>query len=224
MSFDLYLVRHGETESNRLHRFGRDDDPLTRTGREQARELSRSLAGFCPDRFLVSPLVRAVESASLIGEAFGLDATREERVQEARVGVFQGLSWDQAREIHPQWTSKVARTRDWSDVPGAESFVGVRQRALDWVTDLGADCSDGERVLVVTHGGFLNSLLAEVLDLSGFYSFRNAALSRLRWGEEGVEVVFIDRIPGEFRVRTDGGSILPLQANEKGPAEAEPFP
>ena len=60
------FIRHGETDWNRAGLFqGRSDVPLNETGREQAREAARRLANLSVSNVLVSPLKRAVETATL---------------------------------------------------------------------------------------------------------------------------------------------------------------
>jgi phosphohistidine phosphatase len=70
----VILVRHAEAAP------GAPDDlrPLTRAGREQARALGELLPR--PDAILSSPLLRARETAALIGRASGLPVVTDERL------------------------------------------------------------------------------------------------------------------------------------------------
>jgi phosphohistidine phosphatase len=74
----LYLVRHAEAAG------GEPDElrPLTPAGREQARSLGERLreSGVRPDAILTSPLLRARETASLLGRALGLEPVPDERL------------------------------------------------------------------------------------------------------------------------------------------------
>jgi phosphohistidine phosphatase len=74
----LYLVRHAEAAG------GEPDElrPLTPAGREQARSLGEHLrdSGVRPDAVLTSPLLRARETAALLGRELGLDAVPDERL------------------------------------------------------------------------------------------------------------------------------------------------
>jgi phosphohistidine phosphatase len=74
----LYLVRHAEAAG------GEPDElrPLTPAGREQARSLGERLRefGVRPDAILTSPLLRARETAALVGRELGLEAVPDERL------------------------------------------------------------------------------------------------------------------------------------------------
>jgi phosphohistidine phosphatase SixA len=72
----LFLVRHAEAAA------GEPDDlrPLTAAGREAARELGERLAAYHPQAVLSSPLLRARQTASLIGRACGLPAEADDRL------------------------------------------------------------------------------------------------------------------------------------------------
>jgi len=75
---DLLLVRHAKAAESAL--YANDDErPLSAEGRRAAREVGRSLAGagVAPDTIVVSPLVRAVETAELIAVELGFEAALE---------------------------------------------------------------------------------------------------------------------------------------------------
>jgi phosphohistidine phosphatase len=74
----LYLVRHAEAAG------GEPDElrPLTPAGREQARSLGVRLrdSGVRPDAILTSPLLRARETAALLGRELSVEAMPDERL------------------------------------------------------------------------------------------------------------------------------------------------
>ncbi|HXF02939.1 MAG TPA: histidine phosphatase family protein, partial [Arthrobacter sp.] len=64
----LWLMRHGETEWSRDHRYtGLTDLELTPAGVQQARDAAAKLAGVRFSTVLTSPLVRARRTAALAG-------------------------------------------------------------------------------------------------------------------------------------------------------------
>ncbi len=72
----LYLVRHAKAAP------GDPDElrPLTPEGREQARLLAERLAAETIDAVVTSPLLRARETAEVLGRACGLEAVPDERL------------------------------------------------------------------------------------------------------------------------------------------------
>jgi phosphohistidine phosphatase len=74
----VHLVRHAEAAG------GEPDElrPLTPAGREQARSLGERLrdSGVRPDAILTSPLLRARETAAVLGRELGVDVVPDERL------------------------------------------------------------------------------------------------------------------------------------------------
>ena len=72
----IYLVRHGETEWNRIGRMqGHLDAPLTMRGEAQARAVGETLCELGVDGFhmVASPLGRTRATAAIIAQALGRD-------------------------------------------------------------------------------------------------------------------------------------------------------
>jgi phosphohistidine phosphatase len=72
---DLYIIRHGiAQELGKKNDFSDDKRALTGSGRSKMRDAAQGLAriGVQVDLLLTSPLLRAVETAAIVGEALGL--------------------------------------------------------------------------------------------------------------------------------------------------------
>jgi glucosyl-3-phosphoglycerate phosphatase len=83
----LILVRHGQSEWNAHYSRTRTDPnipdpPLTTEGRRQAAETAGALAELRIDRLLVSPYLRALETADIIGSLLRVPITIEPLVRE----------------------------------------------------------------------------------------------------------------------------------------------
>src|SRR5437588_8275694 len=97
----VLLARHGETDDNRPpHRFqGWRDTPLNDAGRGQASELAERVADLGLRSLWSSDLVRAAETASIVGRRVGLEPKLDPRLREANRGRWEGrLFEDVARE------------------------------------------------------------------------------------------------------------------------------
>ena len=153
----LYLVRHGESEWNRIGRIqGRRESPLTGLGRAQAAALGHMLREVLPDPgidIVASPLERAFETATIIAGELGRDAGDvriDGRISDFDVGVLAGYpGWDAVAADHPE----LARLRLEDPIrfrpPGGESGADVLARAQDFLDERKAA---GRDTLVVCHG------------------------------------------------------------------------
>lgn len=155
----LCLVRHGETEWNAAGRLqGRTDVPLSGRGRIQARAVARELvrrAGNCARPWVAvytSPLRRALDTARCIGEALDLDPVVRLGLVERSFGILEGRTWEELARDFPDW-----RERPWQ-VPGLEGESELRSRAAGALLAI-AEAHRGGRVVVVSHGAFLNAFL-----------------------------------------------------------------
>ncbi|HEY0375309.1 MAG TPA: histidine phosphatase family protein [Amnibacterium sp.] len=160
---DLVLVRHGETEWNRLGRVqGLSDIPLNETGRRQAQEAGVRLRSEHWDAIASSPLSRAAETAEIIGREVGVPAPElVEALVERNYGEAEGLTGE---EIDRRWDG-VLQAR--------ESREAVLERVVPALLAL-AERHPGQRVLVVSHGGVIGSLVRMATDWT--------------WPEHGVRI------------------------------------
>ena len=131
----LYVLRHGETEWNREHRFqGRRDSPLTERGRNQARAyglaLRRALGEVVPD-LVSSPLGRAVETMRLACAAAGWPAENcrlDPDLQEIAIGDYEGLTRAEIPDFDALLARHAAFDSFFFHCPGGESWDEVVAR------------------------------------------------------------------------------------------------
>ena len=144
---ELLLVRHGESTWNAAGRVqGQTASPeLTDLGRRQAAGAAAQLLGRGPRRLLTSDLVRARQSANIIGKALGLEPETDPLLRERHYGTWQGRNIADA--------VRVARSlADHHRLPGGESLIDVRRR---WRTLLAELRGAPGPVVLVTHGNLI---------------------------------------------------------------------
>jgi len=149
----LYVVRHGATDWNQSGRIqGHMDIPLNEAGRAQARLASIRLAVLRATALYSSDLLRAYETAQIIGRATGLEVVQTPGLREINFGVWQGLSSLQIRERDPD-VYAARRTNPYDVAPvGAETWRHFYDRAMQAVRDI-LVATAAQRVIVVTHSG-----------------------------------------------------------------------
>jgi broad specificity phosphatase PhoE len=151
MALTLLMARHGQTDLNIDERWqGRLDPPLNATGRAQARALALALPGGI-DVLVVSPQLRARQTAAPVAEALGLPLQLQADFRERDFGIFEGLSLAEALQQHPALVERNAAYR-WDDQPpGAEATRAVVDRVARGLALL-RHRHDGQTVLLVSHG------------------------------------------------------------------------
>lgn len=177
----LLVVRHGRTALNVDERYlGVLDPPLDACGLEQAAALAATLAGQA-DAIVSSPRRRAVQTAEVLAAASGLPVRVLEAFAERNVGVFEGLTRDEARDAYPAlWSQNI--TRQWdSGPPGGESIKTVVDRVSRGLGFLRRHYPD-RTVVLVAHGFVAKVIRALLLDLSWAdffgYAMQNGAIER----------------------------------------------
>lgn len=156
----MILLRHGETEWSRDGRHtGRTDLTLTARGEEQARALAPLTEGRTFGLTLVSPALRARNTAELAGIA---DYEIDPDLWEWDYGGYEGITTPAIRRSRPGWYL-------WRDgvVPGDADHPGESAEQVGARADrviARARVVDGD-VVLVAHGHFLRVLCARWLGL-----------------------------------------------------------
>jgi broad specificity phosphatase PhoE len=164
----LYLIRHAATEANladppRLQG-RRHNPPLARLGVRQAEATRDFLAPRHLDHCYCSPMLRAVQTASIVAAPHGLTPQPLDALTECDVGRWEGLDWQSIRyfdaELYRQFMANPAET----GYPGGESFADVYRRAAPAFEDLLVR-HVGASILVVAHHVINRTYLAGLLGL-----------------------------------------------------------
>jgi len=166
----VILIRHGQTEWNRVERFrGRADVPLNDTGLAQAEAAGRRVAaewGHPPGLGAVysSPLSRAVKTAQAIAGHFGLQVQVHPGLVDIDYGEWQGLAPEEARRRWPDEIDAWFNRPHQAHIPGGETLAGLRARAMQSVNDL-VGCHQGDAIVLVGHTVINRVILLGVLGL-----------------------------------------------------------
>lgn len=155
-------VRHGVTRYNIEGRLnGRSDLPLDSSARDSLINTASQISGYEIQRMLVSPMLRARQSAAIIRSlpAFAdLEIEVHEGLKELDFRPFEGLSRDQilTSDLAPHYRAWMSLAPDAPSVPGGESWESGVARART-VLELIAD--DTRVCMVVGHGYMLRLMI-----------------------------------------------------------------
>ncbi|MGW9492993.1 bifunctional RNase H/acid phosphatase [Streptomyces prasinus] len=148
------LLRHGETPLTPQKRFsgsGGSDPSLSDAGREQAVRTAEALARRGTVQAVVaSPLARTRETAGIVAARLGLEVSVEGGLRETDFGAWEGLTFGEVRERHPDDLNAWLSSPDAEPTGGGESFAATAARVAATRDRLTAAYA-GRTVLLVTH-------------------------------------------------------------------------
>ena len=159
---EIYFVRHGQTVWNVEKRFqGLSDSPLTELGITQAKLLGEKLKDIKFDKFYSTSLKRANDTANYI------KGNRKQEVEifddfvEISMGDMEGIQQEEFKKLYPEQVKNFFFNQleyNPSSCKG-ESFLEVRERVIKGLNKFVELNKNYERVLVVSHGATLKTLL-----------------------------------------------------------------
>ncbi|MBI5676312.1 MAG: histidine phosphatase family protein [Nitrospirae bacterium] len=182
----IYLIRHGETEGAETKRYkGHMDVPLSANGIEQIKRVAGYLAeAESLNALYCSDLSRAIKSAEIIAEPYGLKPVILPGLRERNFGLWEGMSFD---EIKAKWPDAF---NAWANNPlefspmNGESTIEVRDRAIkafekilsqriEHIPPTQPSPSRGEgkgeggisTIAIVSHGGINRVILCHLLGI-----------------------------------------------------------
>lgn len=184
------LIRHGKTQWNLERRIqGQTDVPLSDRGKHQVASWCPALGALSLDLVISSPMIRARQTAEIIGQGLGLAVVTDENLKEQSFGLWEGETINRIRQTSPG-TVEHQEGLGWDFCPpGGETRHGVLKRALGALGSA-AQRYDGLNLLVVTHNGVIKSLAYHALG-RGFLPgekrvIKDGFVHRFAWDQTAV--------------------------------------
>lgn len=155
----IYFTRHGESEANIERVFSNTGfkHPLTERGVEQANRLSIELTGAGIERVFSSPVLRAIQTASIVSRNLRIPYFEvHESLREYDVGELEGMfdedSWGKYFENERGWNDESKRG---DSLINGESFTEIQARFAGFMRQLRERGLYDSNVLIIAHGGLL---------------------------------------------------------------------
>ena len=182
-----FLVRHGETEWNRVGRAqGQADPPLNQAGREQAEAVAVRLATVVFEAAYSSDLRRAAETASPVMRGRDAPISYRSDLREKSFGEWEGLTYEEVHRRYPAMLEELFDERPAFAPPGGESDMDLLARAAGAVAGVaGRHAETDGNILVVSHGGTLRAMMVSMLGLPV------ESMWRLRLSNAGLSVITV---------------------------------
>lgn len=189
----LYLVRHGLSTGNAAHILqGWMDTDLMPEGVAQAEKTADFFLrygrqfGLDWRAIYASPLKRANDTAQAIGRALAITPVIDPQLREMHGGQVEGKTleeWQQSfPNLIPRWQDRTDLDFGW---PDGETRAGFRDRVLGAISAIIHRHAPLDNVIVVTHGGVINTYLRyAVYDNPGGvtdFSAGNCSVTHIRY-------------------------------------------
>ncbi len=176
-ALDLLLVRHGASMPWAPGRDftladGHGDPALSPEGLAQAEKVAARLAAEHVDAIYVTSLRRTHETAEPLARLTGLRPRVEADLREVYLGEWEGGVFRQKVAEADPLAVRMFELERWDVIPGAETMDDLAARVRAAVMRLAAAHPD-QRVVAVTHGGVIGSVLQQASRSRGF-AFANA--------------------------------------------------
>ena len=187
---EIIFIRHGETEWNSQQRMqGHSNSDLSSVGQAQIQALGQWMKNVPFDLIYSSDSLRAKQTAEAITQFSGHELQFDQRLREKNLGVFEGLTSEEARERHPEVFRLFKTAGSKYVIDEGESTQQLQDRALEIVDEIRIKHLE-ERVLLVTHGGFIRVVMKHSLGLSletpTRFLIRNTGVFRLVWEDKWI--------------------------------------
>jgi probable phosphoglycerate mutase len=155
---ELILVRHGEPEHHvKKWTGGWTNTPLTPLGRQQAKltgEHLKELLGNASSALFSSDLLRASETAQIIGSILGVSPVIVKALRDLNWGIAVDMPLVEARKLELEKTEPLL---DWVPFPKAESWRMLHQRVVPFLKKI--HTQEPGTVIIVSHANVLEECI-----------------------------------------------------------------
>ncbi len=162
----IIFLRHAQAENNtkRILAGRTDGVPLTKTGIQQAEQISEYLKPLDISAIYSSPIERAKHTAEIVTKNSAIDVELDDRLTEIDMGKFTRMNYDDMFAKYGNIFLKFYENDPVIAEHEVETFPNVQKRILDMVDHV-IKKHNNENVILVTHMDPIKSMLANVMDL-----------------------------------------------------------
>ena len=169
----FFVVRHGETDWNKLGRFqGHTDISLNDRGLSQARETAVASEDWGYTAIYSSPLVRTVQVAEEIAKVTPMLVSQEPGLKELSLGDLEGVTGEEMRNDWPALFAAWRTDPEKMSMPNGESLSELRDRTWQVILDIEQKHSSDDSIVVISHNFAIRSIVNELLGMPLAYFHR----------------------------------------------------
>ncbi len=168
----IIMVRHPETIANQQHIIaGKRDYPYTLVGKRQV----KAIAGYFREEYIQergsvqvisSPASRAQNLAKAIAIELDVDVVIEASFREMDFGLFEGHTFQEAKEKYPHVYAALQQDVEGGAIPGGERYDDFQKRIRKSIKKVVDRQHLDDTYILVSHGGVIREILEQLLPLS----------------------------------------------------------
>ncbi|MDD2832487.1 MAG: alpha-ribazole phosphatase [Methylotenera sp.] len=187
---NLHLIRHTSLDIPSGICYGQSDVDVSANFEAECATLATKLTAIKFDAVYTSPLMRCTKLA----QALNLSTVHiDERLKELHFGDWEMQAWNSIpRDVFDTWANDYANLTP----PNGESFSQLHARAKSFTEEVSIH-SSGKSIAVVTHGGVIRAILAEVLNMPLKGLFRividHASVTHISFNDTVPSIHFVNR-------------------------------
>ncbi|MCQ2483106.1 MAG: histidine phosphatase family protein [Clostridia bacterium] len=163
----LYIMRHGQTEWNVLHKMqGRTDVPLNDTGRQMALKAGEEYKSVHFDVCYCSPLNRALETARLVLKGRDIPIIIDDRLIEMGFGIYEGLANSFQIPDCPINVVFQEPEKYTQSLGGSETFDELFKRTGEFINEIvEPQLAAGKDILIVGHATVNSGIVCQIKNM-----------------------------------------------------------
>lgn len=162
---EMIFIRHGETNENAAGRYlGHYDAPLNKLGQQQIQSLANNLLNTLKkgsiSALYSSDLLRAKESAQIIGEMLQMKPATDAALRELSFGKWECKTYDEIMSEAPKLVTNWINDPFKFAPPDGETLNELGYRVHVWFKQVLCQHTPNDTILIVSHQGPIRWLLS----------------------------------------------------------------
>lgn len=189
---DIFLIRHGRQSSKLCN----TDVVLEEAGKKQAELLGKRLVSYQLEKIYSSDLLRAKETAQIANDSLQIPYETLADIHEIDFGGLTGKTDEEIKKVYGDFLAERATHKEDISYPQGECGADVVRRVMPQLRYV---CEQPEdRVAIVTHGGVIRSVCAEILQteqknkLKFALSLENTSITHIIY-DSNRDMFFLER-------------------------------
>ncbi len=191
----LVFIRHGQSESNVNKILSHDTNgyPLTTEGKLQAKKTADELKKIRISKIFTSPVLRAYQTASIIGNELGIIPIIDDRLRERGLGELNNKKFDP----NDHWKLKLVKGQ--IEIKGLESWDLMKKRISEFVYSI---ADNNCAIVAVSHYDPIRALIGHILDLDDLSAYG------ISLPNASITIVEFEKDKNKFNIHSIGSPII----------------